>query len=140
MKNNTYNTNLLAVFLIGLFTLLSCKSNSQDQPIANSPELAVTIFKDVSVDEAKKMIAANKDLIIIDVRTPGEIAEGKIEGALEIDYYAPDFNDKMSALDKDKEYLIYCRSGGRSSDCLGNMKEMGFKNASNMLGGFNEWK
>ena len=48
------------------------------------------------------------NLVLIDVRTAEEAAVGKIKGAIQIDYKAPDFKEKVLALDKTKQYLLYC--------------------------------
>ena len=74
--------------------------------------------------------------MMIDVRTPEEIAEGKIAAeALEIDYYADDFRARLDRLDKSKKYLVYCRSGRRSGLTMEIMKELGFSEAYDLSGG-----
>ncbi len=84
------------------------------------------------------------EYIMLDVRTPEEIAEGKInKGALEIDYYDEDFKEQLGRLDKTKKYLVYCRSGRRSGETMKIMEELGFAEAYDLLGGilaFNEMK
>jgi len=76
---------------------------------------------------------------LLDVRTPEEIAQGKIENAMEIDFSSPDFKDKVSMLDKNKEYIVYCAAGGRSSRAVNIMKEVGFTKAHNLTAGYNGW-
>ena len=69
----------------------------------------------------------------IDVRTPDEIAEtGAIENSINIDFKASDFKEKVSALDKDKEYILFCKSGNRSGQASKIMAEMGFSNVNNL--------
>ena len=70
-------------------------------------------YKDISAEEFKKKME-NDNVVILDVRTDSEVAEGMIEGAIQIDINGSDFDSKIAALDKNKEYIIYCRSGGRS--------------------------
>lgn len=145
MTQRLFNTNIIALALILVFTSISCKSTSQeagtqDQKMVKVEQVKQGSYKDISVSEAQKMIYDNKDLIIIDVRTPEEVAAGKIEGALEININDSDFASKMSALDKDKEYLVYCKSGGRSGRCMNKMKDLGFKSVYNMEGGYSSWK
>ena len=72
--------------------------------------------------------------------TPEEVAEGKIENALEIDYYADDFEKEMNALDKSKSLFLYCRSGGRSGNAAELLKNAGFVKVYNMEGGYNAFK
>ncbi|MDO8803010.1 MAG: rhodanese-like domain-containing protein, partial [Elusimicrobiota bacterium] len=53
--------------------------------------------------------------VVIDIRRPEEYAAGHLEAVnLQLDYYAPDFKDKLAGLDKKASHLIYCRSGHRS--------------------------
>jgi len=117
------------VLLIGI----GCKSKKSN----NSP--AAAIFKDVNVTDAKAMIAENKDLVILDVRTPEETAEGIIPGAIIIDIHDPEFDQKVRILNKTKPYLVYCRKGGRSSSASDKMKEAGFKEVYNLDGGYTAW-
>ncbi len=104
---------------------------------------ATQTIKDISVKEAYDLIAKNKDnqsFMIIDVRTPQEFANEYIENAVNIDYYSEEFQNELNKLDKEKTYLIYCRSGNRSGKVLIIMKELGFREAYNMLGGIIQWK
>ena len=104
---------------------------------------AIQVIKDISVKEAYDLIGKNKDnqgFIIIDVRTPQEFANEHIEDALNLDYYSEKFRDELNKLDKEKTYLIYCRSGNRSGKALSMMKELGFREVYNMLGGIIQWK
>ncbi len=95
---------------------------------------------DVTVAQAQQMIDSDKNLVIIDVRTPEEYEAGHIPNAINIDFYSNDFQNLINDLDKDKKYLVYCRSGRRSANTLKMMKEMGFKNTYNMLGGMLKWQ
>lgn len=63
----------------------------------------------------------------IDIRTSEEFSEGTIPHALNIDYYAEDFNEKIKKFDKNQKLIIFCKSGGRSSKALILLKEIRFK-------------
>lgn len=63
---------------------------------------------------------------ILDVRTPAEIAEGHLEGALFVDFMADDFREKVVLLDKSADYIVHCRSGNRSGQAVVIMAELGF--------------
>lgn len=76
---------------------------------------------------------------IIDVRTPEEFEAGHLPGAINIDYYDPAFSQKLAQLDPRGEYAIYCRSGNRSSDTLGIMRELGFHDVRDLSGGIRSW-
>jgi len=83
----------------------------------------------ISVREAKRIIENNstKDHFeIIDVRTREEFKLKHCDGAKNIDYYVKDFEDKIRGLDRNKSYLLYCRSGARSGQTLELMRQLGF--------------
>lgn len=101
------------------------------------------IIEDVTLEEAYALIVdnlPNPDFIIIDVRTPEEYAEGHIEKAINLDFYSETFAAELDKLDKDKTYLIYCRTANRSGQALDMMAELGFIEVYNMLGGTLRWK
>jgi rhodanese-related sulfurtransferase len=64
--------------------------------------------------------------LILDVRTPDEIVEGHLEGALFVDFMADDFADKVVLLDKAADYVVHCRSGNRSGKAIIIMADLGF--------------
>lgn len=77
---------------------------------------------------------------IIDVRTPQEYKSGHIPNSKNINISDPDFGKKIAELDKGKNYLLYCRSGGRSSAACSAMKQLGFQNIYNLSGGITAYK
>ncbi len=101
------------------------------------------VIKDVTPQEAFTLIQNNQnnlDFEIIDVRTPEEFGEGHIENAINIDFYSETFRDELDNLDKNKTYLIYCRSGGRSGKALTMMDELNFEEVYNISGGVVAWE
>ena len=116
---------IICLFLSILF-FTSCKSK---QEINQNEES----FKNLTVEEVIILLDANPDIIVIDVRTPDEIAQtGAIENSINIDFKSSDFKEKISALDKDKEYILFCKSGNRSGQASKIMAEMGFSNINNL--------
>lgn len=132
MKNLSF---LLAITLV-LFS--SCGTSAQNEKNTSSTEVQQGRI-DIDVAEFKNKMK-EKDIVILDVRTPEETVQGKIEGTIEIDVLASDFPEKIKELDKDKTYLVYCRSGRRSVTACDIMEKEGFKKTYNLLGGFNAWK
>lgn len=83
--------------------------------------------------------AAEPGVVTLDVRTPGEFAEGYIEGARLIDFQSGNFENEIATLDKSATYAIYCRSGNRSGQAVKVMQDAGFTNVFNMNGGVIDW-
>lgn len=116
---------IICLFLSILF-FTSCKSKQESNQNEES-------FKNLTVEEVIILLEANPDIIVIDVRTPDEIAEtGAIENSINIDFKSSDFKEKISVLDKDKEYILFCKSGNRSGQASKIMAEMGFSNINNL--------
>jgi rhodanese-related sulfurtransferase len=96
-------------------------------------------WKSISAVEAKEIIKQKShdgDFCILDVRTEKEFLSGAIDGAINLDFYASDFSQKLNKLDKNKIYLIYCRSGNRSKSVLMMMKQLGFGYVYELDSGF----
>jgi rhodanese-related sulfurtransferase len=93
------------------------------------------------VDEVTflSFIQDNKDVQIIDVRTPGEYSDGFIPNAVNIDFNGDDFKGEINKLDKNKPVLIYCHSGGRSGKALNMMKDMNFTTVLELEGGYSNY-
>jgi phage shock protein E len=101
---------------------------------------AVTGISTISVDDAAALAAdPPEDLVVLDVRTPEEYAEGHLDGAVLVDFYDTDFADQLAAFDPDVPYLVYCRSGNRSGQTLSVMDQLGFGSAVDVDGGIVAW-
>lgn len=79
------------------------------------------------------------DIVVLDVRTPDEFADGHLEGARMIDFYSPDFADQLAELDPEASYLLYCRSGNRSGRTTEIMADLGFTDVADVDGGILAW-
>lgn len=121
MKKNLIITfTLLSVILL----MAGCQKKETSEAVN---------YKNLTVDEAAALIVSNPDIILIDVRTPDEIKEtGTIENSSNIDFKAADFKEKVSTLDKSKEYLLFCRTGNRSGQASQIMADLGFTNINNL--------
>lgn len=132
--------SFLALLLFISLTAGGCNTVTGEDTDTVSP--AAQVY-DITVQKAFNLMqenAGNLDFIILDVRTPEEYSEGHIEGAINIDYYADDFENKLDELDKGKTYLVYCRTGSRSASARDIMTDLGFKNIYNMTGGISDWQ
>ena len=114
------------IISFALLLLISCSNSSQTSQEAVN-------YNNLTVDEVVTLWQSNPDIIVIDVRTPEEIAEiGAIEGSTNIDFKAADFKEKVSSLDKSKEYILFCRTGNRSGQASQIMADLGFSNVNNL--------
>lgn len=115
-------------YVLLCIAICMCSCNSQS-----------SIVQSISVDEAKTLISNNSALIIVDARTPEEFAEGHLENAMNVDVKADNFTEEVNKLSKDKSYLVYCRSGKRSTKASTIMAKEGFNVLYNMEGGYLAW-
>ncbi len=119
----------LSIALIGSYTAATAQ---------NYTKLSATECYNLCIAEK-----SNPNFIIIDIRTADEYKAGHIANALQIDYYQTDaFYAYISKLDKNKKYLIYCASAGRSGAAVAEFKKRNY-NFADMIeldGGLNNWK
>ena len=98
-------------------------------PAAEAPKATIT---DIDWNKALEMSKAGA--VLIDVRTPAEVAEGMVPGAINIPLQ--EIEQRLSEFPKDKDLLIYCRSGKRSMAASNFLIENGYDKVFNVVGGF----
>lgn len=98
-------------------------------PAAEAPKATIT---DIDWNKALEMSKAGA--VLIDVRTPAEVAEGMAPGAINIPLQ--EIQQRLSEFPKDKDLLIYCRSGKRSMAASNFLIENGYDKVFNVVGGF----
>lgn len=122
--------SFFAIAVALILTFLGCFNNSQGQNGVH----------DINQEEFSKILQ-KENAIIIDVRTPEEVSAGYIKGATVFaDVNGRDFEAQIDKLDKSKAYIVYCKSGKRSSKAAKYMVNKGFKKVYNLKGGISEWK
>ncbi|WP_157150579.1 rhodanese-like domain-containing protein [Brachyspira sp. SAP_772] len=89
-------------------------------------------YKNLNIEKAIKLVNSSTNLIILDVRTREEYLAGNIPNSINIDVLSQDFKSKIDMLDKNKEYLVYCRSGNRCTIASSIMSTNGFINIYNL--------
>jgi rhodanese-related sulfurtransferase len=131
--------------ILGVSLLAACGSSDSTSddgtgaPAGDEAAIA-TAFTLVSPEEAAATIAdPPEDLVILDVRTPEEFAEGHIEGAVTVDFYSDSFDAELAALDPDVPYVVYCQSGNRSGQTITKMEQIGFQSVEDIDGGVVAW-
>ncbi|MDX5420309.1 MAG: rhodanese-like domain-containing protein [Hymenobacteraceae bacterium] len=113
-----------AIALVLLFAFAGCQQDEGNKNV------------NLTATEVKQLIKSGQDIVVLDVRTPYEFKEGHLEGAINIDYTSPDFEQEIAKLDTAATYLLYCKSGNRSSRATAVMKEKNFQNLYNATVGF----
>lgn len=91
----------------------------------------------ITTDELQKKLETGEKLELVDVREDEEVAAGMIPGAKHIKMM--EIPNRMNELEREKEYIIICRSGARSTNVCHFLQEQGYK-VRNMVGGMLEWK
>ena len=123
------NRKLAGLVLVVLLLVTACLSAGDTATIELvSPAEAAQVIDD---DPA--------GLVVLDIRTPEEYNEVRLPGAVNIDFYAPDFADQLDGLDKNDPYVMYCRTGNRSSEAIETMKDLGFVEVYEVDGGIVNW-
>ena len=122
-------------YALALWLTVTALSATQAQQAHDSlPQFGV-----INLEKAAWLMQ-DTQVIIVDVRTPEEVEEGHLEGAINVDFRGENFADQIDSLDRDKTYLLYCRSGRRSASALELMQAKGFSKLYDLEGGFLAWK
>lgn len=107
--------------------------------IAPRPATASSL-RDVTPRAAFEALEADPSIVILDIRTPFEFKRGHVEGAINIDFYARDFADRILALEPDRTYVMYCQAGGRSHALMRAFSRTEFRDVMHIPAGFSGWR
>ncbi len=116
------------------------ESSNTEGESADNQEASNPMIENVDVNKAAELLESNEEIVVLDVRTPEEYQSVRIAGAVNIDYRAADFAEKLAELDKDKTYLVHCAAGGRSAKSRDMMEKAGFTSIYHMDGGMGAWE
>ena len=115
--------------LVLLFVLSACGSSKDDEPIE---------YKQISAKEAKEIMDSGEEYILLDVRSEEEFAEKHIPGAVLIPHTEIADRAEEELPDKEKNILVYCRSGNRSKIAAQILVDLGYTGVFE-FGGINSW-
>lgn len=134
------HVKFLSIVVVSVVTACN-SSNTDTKTVVNEIETTTTtsFVKTIDAPTFKNLIA-NGTGIILDVRTPEEVAAGHIENASTVNFYDEDFAQKIQLMDKSKEIYLYCKSGGRSAQAAEILKQNGFNSIYNLDGGIMAWE
>jgi len=127
---------LIYALLVGVFVMTACNHSNNTETDDSSAKDAV------SVEEAFNIIKeneSNSQFVLLDVRTKAEYNEGHLKNATQNDFFAPDFYNWLLNLEKEKRYLIYCRTDNRAQKVFNRLKSAKFKHIQYIKGGFTAW-
>ncbi|MEZ5018490.1 MAG: thioredoxin [Flavipsychrobacter sp.] len=123
-----YISRVFIPLLAILLSTSACQSQSGNGKTVLSPA------------EFLQQLEKKTDATLLDVRTPGEYAEGFIAGAKNVNWNGNDFEQQAAKLDKTRPVFVYCLAGGRSGAAANKLKSMGFKEVYDLNGGMMNWK
>ncbi len=134
----------LSLIIISAVLFSSCGNSqtdttNQQTSIEQAAPQAEKFIKNVDAATFKELIE-KEDGIVLDVRTPEEVASGHIPNASTINIYDEDFEAKINMMQKDKTIYVYCKSGGRSSQAAQLLQKNGFDKVYNLDGGTMAWE
>ncbi|MDA8126219.1 MAG: rhodanese-like domain-containing protein [Deltaproteobacteria bacterium] len=102
------------------------------------PGFAFNQVLEVDANTLNKWVSEAKDVVLIDVGSPGDFAEGHIPASISIPLGAS-FEGKIKNLSKGKTYILICPTGRRSAKAASLMIEQGFEKVYNLKGGITDW-
>jgi rhodanese-related sulfurtransferase len=143
MKIKYWIPAISLLFVLNLLFIAGCSQATTK--MTSSPVTTILTTPDVPTiapSDAYNLIQkniGNPNFVILDVRTVDEFNGEYITSAINIDFYSPQFKADVSKLDKNKQYLIYCRTGVRGAFAVQIMIGLGFKKIQNISGGITAW-
>ena len=94
----------------------------------------------VDVEKVREALDSEEDVIVLDVREPGEWQDGHIPGAKHVPRGVLEYLAADELPEKDARIVVHCAVGGRGTLATRTLQEMGYTNVANMQGGTNAWK
>jgi rhodanese-related sulfurtransferase len=132
------STLFSALVLFLSFTACQSPSSSEATQAATTSS-STTATGSVVTLTVQEFAAQSSKGTLLDIRTPGEAAQGKIEGALVIDYYSSNFLDQVGQFPKNQELYLYCAVGGRSEEAARLLLQQGYTKVYHLQGGIQGW-
>ncbi|MGB5735736.1 MAG: rhodanese-like domain-containing protein [Thiohalocapsa sp.] len=95
------------------------------------------MVNEIDSETLQSRLGDGEDLLLLDIRTPDEVAQGAIPNASHIPMHLLPL--RATELPKDKDLVLYCRSGARSYHACQFLAQQGFSNTLNLRGGIVAW-
>jgi phage shock protein E len=126
--------------ILGLGAAMLLQACAPTQTVQSASLGTAAAIQKLTAGQVKEVVQQNKDIIVLDVRTPEEFKEGHLARAVNINYLSDNFTEQVEQLDKSKTYLLYCKSGTRSSKAGSLMLTKGFGSLLDSVAGFETLK
>lgn len=125
----------------GPYISVDADGSVMNSPAADTVVVPPVVVKPVDIDplQARERLS---EVVVLDVRTPAEFAQGHIDGAINVDVLSSEFETTIAQLDPEKTYLVHCAvntKNGRAEQAMDTMLDMGFNKLENLVGGYNAW-
>lgn len=135
---------LFGVMILGFASRASSISQETDVAIQEKSlwtmlDQARASHDQLSVIQTKGLIAWQKDLLIVDVREPAEFRAGHIPRAVNLPRGLLEFQIAGLAQDTSKPILVYCKEGYRGALAGKTLRNLGYSQVSNLVGGWDAW-
>ena len=95
------------------------------------------MINEIDSESLKERLTNGDDLLLVDIRTPGEVAQGAIPGAVQMPMHLIPL--RLTELPKDQDVVLYCRSGARSYQACAYLMQQGLGRVLNLRGGIIAW-
>jgi len=132
--------SLLSFLVLAGFLVISCNPSSSSETQENATDTAPANPAERVLDKEAFAAGMKKSgAVLVDLRMPGEFDQGHIEGAINIDFFGPEFKYKLLELNKKKKYYLYCKNETRSKMSMQFMQDNDFNEVYMLKGGYEEW-
>jgi phage shock protein E len=122
--------------LVGAIALGGCSGDDGSDDDGSGDDAPAQVQGGESLDtDTFADLVAQDGVVVLDVRTPAELAAGHLDGAVNLDVQATGFATQVADLDPDATYAVYCRTGGRSQSAMSTMRDAGIDSVVDLAGG-----
>ena len=129
---------LAALLMVGAMSVVFITIATAGEPAATAPASAAVAVAPMSQEALLEHQSRHPDhLFVLDVRTPQEYAEGHVPGAVNVPY--DQLASRLAEVPKDKDVVLYCKSGRRAGIAADVLAANGYKRLSHLEGDMNAW-
>lgn len=139
MDKTAYRIIFLVVLVLGFLVVINASVLADGKTFRQILKEAKSQITEITVEQVKKDMDADKEFVILDVRDPDEYAAGHLPKAVNISRGKLEFMIGRLYPKKDTEMVLYCRTGARSALCTKTLMDMGYTNVKNFNGAFKAW-